>query len=313
MKATPTDTDMETGHAAPTAAIPGRVLVGIATTGRPDIAARTVARLARQTRRPERIVVSVPNAADFDASRVDGRIPVEVVLSEKGLTRQRNAILDMAERGDLLLFLDDDFLLDDHYLEEVAALFAAHPDVVMATGLLEADGIRGPGISFEDAEAMIATLPPPPAEQLSTAYSGYGCNMVFRVATAVENGLRFDEKLPLYGWLEDVDFSRRILAHGRVVKSNRLRGVHMGIKSGRQRGIKLGYSQIANPIYLRRGGVISNRTVRIMVRRNLSANLLRSLAPEPWSDRRGRLRGNLLAIWDLMRGRLDPGRILELD
>ena len=40
--------------------------------------------------------------------------------------------------------------------------------------------------------------------------------------------------------------------------------------------------------------------------------LLRSLAPEPWVDRRGRLRGNLIAIADLLRGRMHPLRVLDL-
>jgi hypothetical protein len=47
--------------------------------------------------------------------------------------------------------------------------------------------------------------------------------------------------------------------------------------------------------------------------RNIAANLARSLYPEPWIDRRGRLKGNLLALVDVMRGRISPGRILQLD
>mgnify|MGYP001171442738 CR=1 FL=1 len=41
-------------------------------------------------------------------------------------------------------------------------------------------------------------------------------------------------------------------------------------------------------------------------------NAVRSLAPEPHVDRFGRLRGNLLALWDLLRGRAAPARVLEL-
>jgi hypothetical protein len=39
---------------------------------------------------------------------------------------------------------------------------------------------------------------------------------------------------------------------------------------------------------------------------------LRSFRPEPFVDRRGRLRGNMIALADVMRGRLAPERILEL-
>lgn len=40
--------------------------------------------------------------------------------------------------------------------------------------------------------------------------------------------------------------------------------------------------------------------------------LLRSVAPEPYVDRPGRLRGNLIALADVMRGRLAPERVMQL-
>jgi hypothetical protein len=46
--------------------------------------------------------------------------------------------------------------------------------------------------------------------------------------------------------------------------------------------------------------------------RNLVANFARSIYPEPWIDRRGRLKGNLLALKDLVVGDLSPGRIVNL-
>jgi hypothetical protein len=50
-----------------------------------------------------------------------------------------------------------------------------------------------------------------------------------------------------------------------------------------------------------------------LIWRNLAANLLRSIYPEPWIDRKGRLKGNCLAILDIAIGRSSPGRILQLD
>jgi len=46
--------------------------------------------------------------------------------------------------------------------------------------------------------------------------------------------------------------------------------------------------------------------------RNLMANAARSFRPEPFVDRRGRLRGNMIALMDLIRGRIAPERVLEL-
>ena len=42
------------------------------------------------------------------------------------------------------------------------------------------------------------------------------------------------------------------------------------------------------------------------------ANAAKSISPEPWVDRAGRLRGNLLALADILMGRSHPGRVLDL-
>ena len=88
--------------------------------------------------------------------------------------------------------------------------------------------------------------------------------------------------------------------------------MHLGTKTGRSRGVPLGYSQIANPLYLARKGTMDRRRAYYMMSRNIVANVVKSARPETWVDRRGRLRGNLVALADLAGGRLSPGRILDL-
>jgi len=46
--------------------------------------------------------------------------------------------------------------------------------------------------------------------------------------------------------------------------------------------------------------------------RNLAANILKSLRPEPYVDRRGRLNGNLYGLSHVLRGRIEPEYILKL-
>jgi len=46
--------------------------------------------------------------------------------------------------------------------------------------------------------------------------------------------------------------------------------------------------------------------------RNFAANLVKSIRPESYVDRRSRLRGNLIGIFHLMIGRLTPEYILEM-
>ncbi len=217
----------------------------------------------------------------------------------------------------MLLFLDDDFLPAAGYLAAIEAAFGADPALVVATGTVIADGIGGPGLDAAAGRALLAADAPGPARGADPvpAFAGYGCNMAIRVATALGQGIRVDERLPLYAWQEDVDFTRRLAAFGRVCRLPDARGVHLGTKRGRGSGLRLGYSQVANPLYLARktgGGAYPYRYAAVRILRNLAANLARAPRPEAHVDRRGRLRGNLIALWDAARGRLAPERVLEL-
>jgi len=291
-----------------------RIAVGIVTTGRAGILSGTVAELHRQTRRADRLVVC--GASALDLAGLDPA-QAELILAPRGLTAQRNAVLAAVADCDLLVFFDDDFLPAPGWLAAIEAVFAEHPDIVAATGHVIADGIKGPGLSPSAGRALLRAdaglgRDAPGSEKPKSVYNAYGCNMALRVAVLRAHGLAFDEALPLYSWYEDIDLCRRLAAHGRIVRVPGARGVHLGTKQGRTSGVRLGYSQIANPVYLARKGSLGWwRAVR-SVARNLAANMVRWAVPEPWVDRRGRLQGNLLGLADLCRGRVDPGRILSL-
>jgi GT2 family glycosyltransferase len=293
---------------------PLNLIVGIATAGRRTVLSATIELLARQTRLPDRLVICPASPDDVDAAAIDRfQAPVLVVNGATGLPAQRNRILSTCAEADVIVFFDDDFFPAPNYLSEVERLFLEKPDVVGATGFLLADGINGPGISAEDGLRILSESKQAPAERSFELYGAYGCNMSFRLAPVRQHGLLFDENLPLYGWQEDVDFSRQLATYGRIVKSDRMQGVHLGTKRGRTSGVRLGYSQVANPIYLTSKGTFAGtRAVRRIIK-NILANALRSVRPEPWVDRRGRLKGNLIAIGDIVAGRLSPRRILELE
>lgn len=291
----------------------GRLIVAIPSVGRPGILAGTVRAMAAQERLPDLVLLSLSKLEDLGDLTPDALpFPVELLLGRKGATLQRNRVLDVARGGDVVLFLDDDFLMAPDYLRRTERLFEAHPDVVVATGTVLADGILGPGLEPEAGRRLVETCTPAADEDaLRPAYAGYGCNMAVRMAPVAAHALRFDERLPLYSWLEDVDFSRRLAPYGRIVKSPAMQGVHLGTKTGRTPGLCLGYSQIANPVYLVRKGTMTRRHAAEMMLRNSASNVLRSLRPPPWADYRGRLRGNLLALFDVVMGRDSPGRILD--
>lgn len=296
---------------------PLTVAIGIATAGRREQMRLTLAEIARQHTLPARVVICPAVNADCDAAAAQAALPcpVHMVHGGRGLTTQRNAILAACEDVDVLIFLDDDFYPARDYVEQVARLFAAQPDLVVATNQPLLDGATGPGIEPAEAARIVAALPPWPHADtpLETTYGGYGCNMSIRLAPVRRHGLWFDERLPLYGWLEDIDFSRRLAPHGRIANCAALRGVHLATKRGRNSGLRFGYSQIANPVYMLRKGSMTRGYALRQMARNLAKNLLRAAWPEAWVDRRGRLRGNLLALADLLRGALDPLRVSRLE
>ena len=285
------------------------LVVGIATRGRPATLATTLESLSRQTRRPDAILIAY--TTPDDVRDIGVRFPeVWLLLSPAGLTRQRNTILDMLPDADLLVFLDDDFHIHRDYLAVMENVFLEHPEVVVATGTLLGDGIHGVALEPRDAalrfdshRAITTNI------RLRPVFNAYGCNMAFRMETVASNAIRFDETLPLYGWYEDVDFSRRVSQHGDSVRVGQAWGVHLGVKSGRHSEVRLGYSQVANPIYLANKRSVPWYFAVASVASRLLKNLVRSFAPERHIDRRGRLRGNLRAFRDLYKGTLSPTRI----
>jgi glycosyltransferase involved in cell wall biosynthesis len=288
---------------------PMKILIGIATIGRPLILSATLAMIVRQTRAPDAIFIAPTSDADLKGVDLDA-IGASRIVANAGLCAQRNAILAAAANYDIIVFFDDDFFPCKDYLAAVEQAFLEEPNIVMTSGSIIADGVSGPGITIEMGRCLVEN-----AERINPAkfprrarYNGYGCNMAFRLAMT-RQGLTFDDTLPQYSWLEDVDFSRRIASYGRIVTLRDARGVHLGTKSGRTAGIKYGYSQIANPIYMVRKGTFSWPRAAEQMARNIVMNSLRSLRPEPYIDRRGRLRGNIAGLIDALRGRVSPGRI----
>ncbi|WP_371348956.1 glycosyltransferase family 2 protein [Ancylobacter sp. IITR112] len=285
----------------------------IATLGRAPNVATLLDRLALQSRAPACVVLSMESAADAPPPRTYP-FPLERLFGPRGSCRQRNRALDRLPPDlDIVLFLDDDYVPSCRLIDGVARFFAAYPAISGASGRLLADGIGGPGIAPATAVALVEAedaRQEPPRLSVSPPHKGlYGCNMAYRRAAI--GTVRFDENLPLYGWQEDIDFGSRL--QGPLVYTDAFYGVHCGEKAGRERnGRRLGYSQIANPWYLRRKGTMPPLFAYRLMLRSLLANTARLARPEPWIDRRGRLAGNWLALREIIAGRADPRRILEL-
>ncbi|MCJ2055995.1 glycosyltransferase [Methylobacterium sp. J-048] len=290
---------------------PPSIAVVIATLGRPEVVAQTLRRiLDRQTYKAASVIISCIKPEDAGEAAIWG--DVTVVTGRPGLAAQRNTALAALPDGiAIVVFFDDDFVPDANWLDVAARMFRDEPDIVGFTGDVLADGIKGPGLSFAEVDRLLAESGPVAPAPLIEPFSPYGCNMAFRRSAI--GTLRFDERLVLYGWLEDRDFGAALRAKGgRLVKCMAARGVHMGVKGGRIAGDRLGYSQVVNPLYMLRKGTMTYAQVLDHLFRNFTSNLARSAVPEPFIDRRGRLRGNLRGAVDALLGRLEPERALQI-
>jgi hypothetical protein len=287
-----------------------RVCVGLATRGRPIEVQRIVERVRQQTLRPQQIVVACVNQGDV--GELEESDDLMIAIGPPGLARQRNRVLaNLAPDCEFVVFFDDDFWPRRDWLGVVVEAFRRDPDLACVTGNVVADGILGPGLSYAAAERAVDGEPSTPPQWRIDGYSPYGCNMAFR-RSAID-GLRFDERLVLYGWLEDFDFGARVArGRGRLVRLGAAIGAHLGVKGARVSGLRLGYSQVMNPFYMRRKGTLSARGALRQILRNVCANAAKALWPEPYVDRRGRLLGNFIAVGDLARGRCTPERAERL-
>lgn len=297
--------------------------VVVATKGRPNDVAVVHSALQGQTVSPERIIFVGTEPNDFGAANSENaNANTEFLISERpGLTIQRNVginrVLEIQKNCDnfVIVYFDDDFRPGKNWLKHAVKSFS-DPDIAGITGSIIADGAIGSGISEDTAGKYLRDEMQPDKKHWIAKFhdleidSAYGCNMAF--SAEVSRNVRFDETLPAYGWLEDRDYSVSARQYGSLQCLSLCRGVHLGTKSGRVPGKKFGYSQISNPLYLKRKGTMGWKDVLILMPRNMLINHLKILFPEPWVDRRGRALGNWIAIVDLLRRRLSPTRINEL-
>lgn len=295
-----------------------KISVIICTINRPSVLHQTILSIKQQTLSPEQIIISTPSAEHILRETLE--IPgVEWIKSHTGSAIQRNeGMQHLSPDTDLVAFLDDDICLARSYFVEMVRLFESNPQIIIASGRLLHDGGRGTRIDVEHAKNLCEEFDrdyvPDMPISYSTVNSGYGCNMAVRVSEL--NGCRFDENLPLYAWLEDRDFSYRC-TKGKCppVELANAVAVHLGWRSGRVPGVRLGFSTVVNPIYLKKkSGTFSMQYIVVHYwLRCLVGNILGILTFDKDYDRWGLLKGNMLGYWHLLTGHCSPDYILRLE
>ena len=222
----------------------------IASHGRPQILLQVLTNLMSQPRTPDAVVISAVGPTDIpEFGNVFAN--VQRIFGTPGSSCQRNRGLSLlVDSMDVIVFIDDDFIVGTNYFLNMERIFGQDESIIGVNGEVIADGANSPGFTFEEglrlAEQYRGREKPPPF--LREIRGTYGCNMAFRASCI--GLLRFDERLPLYGWQEDLDFCGALRGRGRIVRTNRAWGVHLGTKRGKGSELRLGYSQIINPAYI---------------------------------------------------------------
>jgi GT2 family glycosyltransferase len=285
------------------------VAVVLASANRAELLGHVIGDILTQTRPPQHLVLSVPDRSSLPAQGVPA---AAIVVHASGLAAQRNAGLAAVQDADLVFFFDDDAVVRADYLQRAVDVFTSRPEVVGLTGRVLLDGAAGREIGRAEAvDALRRSEECAPTGTTQPSRTLYGCNFAYRASVARD--VLLDDRLPLYSWLEDHDFARRLMRVGTLVKAHDCVIVHQGAKSGgRQAHLRLGYSQVMNPAYFVGKGSFPVWLAAWEIFRPTAKNVVFSVIGSQRSWRRKRLDGNLLAARDVVGGRLTPERILGL-
>jgi GT2 family glycosyltransferase len=229
----------------------------IGTKDRPSSLARCLASIAAQTVRPDEVLVVDDGRLDPEqalaplaAAGIAGRYFNK--SHDRGLTKSRN--LGIREsRGGVVMFLDDDVVLDPGYVAAIMDVYRQRPDaggvggrllsgrlswpkrLFLRTFLLDAakEGAvlsNGIGVLVRDVSALTRV------DWLS------GCNMSYR--RRVFDELLFDEAFAGNGWGDDRDFSYRVSRRYPVFAAPAATLHHLEEPAGRQGSVEFGRTEI---------------------------------------------------------------------
>ena len=195
---------------------------------------------------------------------------VKIILQKgKGLPNARNHALKHL-KGDIIIFFDDDVLLEKNYLEEVVKIFEGTPEVGGVTGMItnsvDSDIKHGFFAKIMNLYGRVFRISgffaniPKTGKVLSNGFtcSNFnskklqeiewlsGCNMCYSRKAFETNG-KFDEGLIGNAYYEDTDFSYRVFKKGfKLIYNPKAKLRHMVTPTSRVSLAKLKYNQLVN-------------------------------------------------------------------
>ena len=289
--------------------------VVVATLDRPDDMKRFLDSLGRQTRLPDELIVVDAGAQHPVEELLEQRlgatgVPIVYIGSEPGLCVQRNRALEVVSSR-VVLFFDDDVILEPTYIEEVLKCFrrSATPPVGGVQGTLVApptlplwkewlyhffcfshEARTAKTVLYANGDVRHCSQP----EDVIEVPALQGCRMAF-LSEVFENE-RFTQYLPGYCRGEDVDFSYRVSRSWTLLQSPAARLEHR-----------------RSPVNRLEGGDILYQRVRARIRFFSRYGRLLGVVPLVWSlcgfcaynAGWALLRFQPGALWGLCRGILD--------
>ena len=208
----------------------------IASHGRRDILQQVLVNLMSQCKIPDETVISAVVQTDVPELGTS-TANVRTIFGSVGLTCQRNrGISCLIDEVDVIAFIDDDFIVGDNYFRNMEKIFEQDESIVGLNADIAVDGAKSEGFAFEEGLRLVEQYGrrkiAPVIREITGRYAD-GCNGLIAFRAAGLGSLRFDERLPLYGWQEDLDFCVALRRLGRIVRTNLVWGVHLGVKRGK--------------------------------------------------------------------------------
>jgi len=209
-----------------------QISIIIPTYNRINDLAQCLVSLLYQTEKPDQIliiddsescvVVDYIRKLKNDFRDADIQLNYQKNKREKSLTIARNQGFIYA-KGEILLFLDDDVILEKDYLANLTTAFRENPYIFGIQGFVTNWPARSPAQKFFFTftkkilhsrydcfvtPSWLTVYDPKPDRELSSCEWFSGCNQAYR--REVFDELRFDEQLKKYSSGEDIDFSYRV-------------------------------------------------------------------------------------------------------
>jgi succinoglycan biosynthesis protein ExoA len=317
--------------AVETGAMPGETLsVVICTRNRPVALAECIGSLRAQTRPAGEVIVVDGGTARLPARmrrrlrKRLGRTRIRFVATPPGLPRQRNLGATLAH-GSVIVFLDDDVVLEPGYLAAIAAVYeddpmhaiggvggAQVPDPTPRESALRRAVCRVFQLESYGAGRLKRSGRPAyllsPRDECAVQFLS-GCNMSFRREVLSE--IEFDERLCGYALGEDLDFSYRASKRWTLVATPAARCDHRQAKGGRPETDAFRAMSIFNKyLFFREHVARSPLDWLVYAWATLGGVLIRLRAPGA-RGMRGVFRGHALIARHLATGALPPEPVRE--